>query len=261
MGHNRLGYLAHTQEWRDVVSLLDGSEVDPGELASQVITAADRRFAALAGDQALSYCFWLLTRIASAARKPGFDGELAELGVQTYAGMSVLGFIAAVVDRVDDRLAGLPGAGHFGRIAALALRQALLETLGPHGGTLPGLLGEDLRETIHQSTTDAHFADLSRRFFARFLGRSLQSIVDRELEQHIGETFAFATVADSHDFLQALDVHARETARIVERFAGDWFSKHHWLSEGQISAEEAEGFTAQAVRKLRDELLLQREES
>jgi hypothetical protein len=85
----------------------------------------------------------------------------------------------------------------------------------------------------------------------------MQAFLDRELAQHIGEARAFDTLGNAQEFQRLLDIHARQSARIVQRFAGEWFSLHHWEQEGNIGIEETQRFVAHALRKLCDELMLQ----
>jgi hypothetical protein len=63
-----------------------------------------------------------------------------------------------------------------------------------------------------------------------------------------------ADVGQSRQFSEALDLYARQSARIMEDFAAGWYSKHNWESKGQVSQEEARGFVTIALRKLRMEL-------
>jgi hypothetical protein len=57
---------------------------------------------------------------------------------------------------------------------------------------------------------------------------------------------------DHRLFEDALDAHCRETARIAETFAAEWFSKTTY--EGGITPEKAGGFVHHAFTKLRNEL-------
>jgi hypothetical protein len=201
----------------------------------------------------------MLTRIAAAARRPGFADELASVGIDLPANCDAPTFIALVAECVDDHVAGLSPSGHFGDIAQLALRSALAETVGQHGRSLFQSSLADLRDAVAAHATRTRFGELGHRFFADFLDRSMQAFVDRELARHIGPTRAFTTLANSREFQQVLTVHARQSARIVEVFAADWFVKHYRAQEGAITSQEAQGFVSQAVRKLCDEILLQRE--
>ena len=79
--------------------------------------------------------------------------------------------------------------------------------------------------------------------------------MDRELPNHVGVSAGLSGVAEGVEFKEALDLYARQSARILEEFAAGWYSKHNWESAGRISLDEARGFTAVALRKLRMELL------
>ncbi len=72
MGHTRVGRLPKTQRWRDVVAILDAPDPDATRVAAATAHAATRRLNALVDDPSHTYCFWLLTRLASAARRPDF---------------------------------------------------------------------------------------------------------------------------------------------------------------------------------------------
>lgn len=256
MGHMRLGRLPKTRRWQQVVELLDTAPEDTAGIAATVVLAADRRLRDLAGDPSPTYCFWLLTRIAWASRGQDFVGDLAKLGIEAADDSSVLTFISQVADRVRNELSPHTSSGHFTELASLALRRALSETVGQHG---PGLFGrsvDDLQQAFRVHSTRDQFGALSRRFFADFLARTLRSFVGRELSRHVGGTSGITNVADSAEFTQALDTYARESARIVEDFAGGWYSKHNWEAKGEITEEEAQKFVAVVLRKLRMELKL-----
>src|SRR5690349_20610234 len=104
MGHNRLGRLPKTQRWREVVRLIDDSPTDTSAVARATVRAAEARLRELGRDPALAYCFWLLTRIASASRSPDFPEQLALLGLDPEGTTTVLSFIAQVSDRVGREL-------------------------------------------------------------------------------------------------------------------------------------------------------------
>ncbi len=86
------------------------------------------------------------------------------------------------------------------------------------------------------------------------MSRTLRALIDRELANHVSATSDLSSVESSLEFMQALDTHAWQSARIVEEFAGGWYSKHNWESKGEISPDEAQRFVGYALRKLRAEL-------
>jgi hypothetical protein len=254
LGHIRLGRLPRTRRWQQVVDLLDASTDGASSVARATLQAAEFRLRKLADDPSVSYCFWLLTRITQAARTDDFRTALAQIGLETREDESVLSFVSRVADVARHELVQHPESGHFAELAALALRRALTETVGQQGGSLFGSSVDDLQAALRAYSTDRSFGEVSRRFFGDFTARMLAAYVERELTNRIGEGPRLQTLTQSGEFMAGLDVHTRQAARIMEDFAAEWYSKRNWLTGGQISRDEAKGFTAVAFRKLRSEL-------
>ena len=254
MGHIRLGRLPKTLRWQGVVRLLEESPDDVVSVAGATVVAATRRLRELRSDPSLTYCFWLLTRLAAAARRSDFPAALAGLGIEAGPDDSTLSFIARVSDRARDEASRHPESGPFAELASLALRRALSETAGQEGRSLFGTSVEDLQTALRRYSGERTFGRLSRAFFADFFARTLRFFVERELSNSIGPGRAMSGIGESAEFAAALDLYARQSARIMEDFASGWYSKHDFESKGQISREEAQGFVAVAMRKLRMEL-------
>lgn len=256
MGHNRLGRLSKTRRWAQIVQLLDTAPEDTPGIAAAVVEAAEHRLRGLASDNSLTFCFWLLARIAWASRGQNFAGDLARLGINVAENTPTLAFVSQLADRVRGQLSTQTSSGHFTELASLALRRTLTETVGQHGPGLFGSTVDDLQQAFRAHSTRDQFGHLSKRFFGDFLARTLRSLVDRELSQHVGPGRGIAGVAQSALFVEALDLHTRQTARIMEDFAAGWYSKQNWETKGEITQDDARGFTAVALRKLRMELKL-----
>jgi hypothetical protein len=254
LGHNRLGRLPKSQRWNEVVGLLETSPQDTASVASAVIYAAEERLRKLASDEGLGYSFWLLTRIAWAARGESFQQDLAGLGISVSQTTSTLQFIAQVSARVRAELTSLRSSGDFAEIGSLALRRTLLETVGQQGPSLFGSTAEDLQRAFRAYSTQVQFGNLAHRFFADFFSCTLRSYVDRELANHVGGNSSLSSITESQQFLDSLDLHARQTARIMEQFSGSWYSKNNYEAQGEISREETQRFVAHALRKIRTEL-------
>jgi hypothetical protein len=254
MGHLRLGRLPKTLRWSGVVGLLDGPAVEAPAVARATVQAAEERLRRLAGDPSLTYCFWLLTRITWASRSGDFAANLADLGVAVDPQASALAFISRLTDETRTEIGRFTESGPFGELASLALRRALSETVGQHGPSLFGSSVDDLRQACRAYSIRAQFGVLARRFFGDFLSRTLRYFVDKEVSNHVGAGHGLADVGQSRQFSEALDLYARQSARIMEDFAAGWYSKHNWESKGQVSQEEARGFVTIALRKLRMEL-------
>ena len=96
------------------------------------------------------------------------------------------------------------------------------------------------------------FARLARDFFARLTQRHLDYYLSRTLSNHVGPGRQLATTADHSAFDAALEQHCREASRIVEAFAGGWFSKANY--QGGITPAKARDFAFVALGKIAGEL-------
>lgn len=254
MGHIRLGRLPKSQRWRTVVELLDSPQPDAAAVASATVLAASIRLIKLQRDPAVAHCFWLLTRLASAARRSDFVDALPSLGLHAQPTDSILGFIAHVSDRVRADVEQYPESGPFSELASLALRRALTETIGQEGRSLFGSSIDDLVHAFRRHSSPVQFGVLAKSYFADFFARTLRFYVEKELSNRAGTSPGFANAEDGQKFAEALDLYARQSARIMEDFAVGWYGKHDWESKGAIGRDEAQGFVAVALRKLRQEL-------
>jgi hypothetical protein len=254
MGHLRLGRLPKTRRWAGVFALLEGENVSPEALARATATAAQEQFAALEGDQAINYCFWVLVRIATAARGDDFIGELRRLGVQNPQITSGLGFVHQITQVVEKELSRRGHPTVFVRIAALSLREVLSANIIEQSRSLFGTSLLDIQAACRTLSTRLHFGEVAREFFAHFTGRSLQYLVDKELSNYVGAEKPFTSSEQVLEFHQALHHYCFETAKIVEDFASGWFSKNNWETNNNISEETTAAFTAYAFEKIQMEL-------
>ena len=141
----------------------------------------------------------------------------------------------------------------FGEIAQLALVESLNDAVAPRLPTLLEPDPGDLRRALARLASGDRFGALARGFFARLTSRTLDYYLSRELANHVGPGRRFQSDAERVAFDRALSTHAFETARIVEAFAGGWYGKQVWKSEGLTDASMA-GFAQYAFKKIRDEL-------
>ena len=253
MGHVHLGQLANSANWERLVGLLGTPGWDSAAVATATGAGARARITGLKRDPSLGYCFWLLTRLASAARRPDFTDAVGLLGIDVAGSDSVLGFVSLVGDQVRDEVRRHPESGPFGDLAADALTRALTETVGTEGRSLFGSSVDDLERALRKHSTPDRFAVVAQRFFGDLVARTLRFYVGKELPKHVG-TGAVADIDESARFVEDLDVYARQVAVIVEDYAAQWFSKWDHKTDGAIDRHQAQAFVSLAVTKLRDEL-------
>ena len=76
--------------------------------------------------------------------------------------------------------------------------------------------------------------------------------MSRENSKHVGQNRCFENIDEHTAFNKALAVHCKQTAVIVQNFAGGWYSKTAY--ETGITPQDAEAFIAVALKKLLSEL-------
>ena len=256
MGHVRLGRLPRTRKWQQVVALIaDGASVD--RIAAATAEAAEAGFRRAPADPALVHSLWLLTQIPLAARSPDFAASLERLGLQVGAQPTLLEIASAFSEAVDQQVGRIGGRTDLGEMAQQAAAESLAAVVG---ADLPSLFGPDpadVKFSIGKFAARDRFATLARDFFARLTRRYLDYYLSCEISNHVGPGKRLATTDAHTEFNSALEQHCREASRIVEEFAGGWFSKTHY--QGGITPEKARNFAQIAFRKIGNELRKRRE--
>jgi len=251
MGHVRLGTLPMTRSWQQVVDLLD-TRADVMEIAAATSAAARSGFEQANGDPALVESFWLLTQLPLAAREPDFVAGLRERGIDVHQPPTLVELAAAFTEAVDGRMRLKGGRTDLGEMAELAAIETLTEVVGARLPTLFGNTPTDVQSVLSGLATEKQFGAFARDFFSRFVKRYFDYYLSRELSAHVGGGSRFQSIDEHAEFNKALAQHCFETARIVEDFAGQWFSKTNW--EHGITRRRSEGFAYVAFKKLGAEL-------
>jgi len=256
MGHSRLGTLPDTSRWRNVVGLIAGN-ADVAVVADATMDAAQRGLEVAARDEGLRQSFWLLSRIALAARQDDFAAALKEVGVAVPAEPSVLNIVAGFTDAVDRHLRDSRGRTDIGEMAQMAATECLTSVLTERSRSLFGTTAAEVKDAVRSCSTKAGFSEFAHDFFARFTQRYLTYHLSRELPNHVGPDQRFSTPSEHTEFVDHLRTHCRQAATIVPEFAGGWYSKANF--EGGITPAKARGFVHVALKKIRRELQIRGE--
>ena len=252
MGHNRLSVLAQTRPWRKVVGVLEDAGSRTDEIASATATAARVGLQRAKGDEGLSYSFWLLCQIPLAAKHADFGKALRALGLDVADSPSGFDVAAGFTAAVESHLRQIRGRTDIGEIGQLAATECLMATVSQGQKDLFSTEAENVQDTFGERSTQKSFGFFAQDFFARFANRFLAYHLSRELSNHVGEGRRFGNIAEHEQFKEALELHCRQTARIVREFAGTWHSKTNY--ESGITPSKAKHFVAHAMTKLSDEL-------
>lgn len=231
---------------------------DVSAIAAATSRAAESSLAAYADDPVVRRAFYLLSKIPVAARQPDFKAALDRLGIHVER-TDLTHVAAALMDDLDNRsLARRSDLGEMVASCAVESLQAVARR------ELDDLFGSDVgsversQEVLAGLATVKQFGVLAQDFFGRLLHRHLSYYLSRELPRHVGIGNRFTSMREHDDFDRALELHCREVARSVYRFAGEWHSKNDFV--GGITEKKAGGFVFEALtNKLRSELEARRE--
>lgn len=252
MGHIRIARLPKVRGWKEVISLLSTENSSPADISGATARAAKEYFGKIKTDPSLVFTYWLLTQITYKARTVDFANELCNIGLNIGEVTSALDFLSNIANfsRVQIKLRG--ESFPLSEFAQLSLREVLTETIGQHSKSLFGTTKEDIRLACRRYSNPNQFAKLARLYFSKITNRILQFFVSKESPNQVGKGRKFEDVSELADFNSALEGYCYQSAKIVEVFAGGWYSKRNW--QGEISESDAQGFVAVAMKKLRTEI-------
>lgn len=191
---------------------------------------------------------WLLVRIPLAARAADFAAALGGCGMHVGTAPELADVTVAFGQAVDARMPDGKGLTDLAEMAHAAGVETINAVVGDRAASLWGAGPDEVRRAFAALATPPRFGPFARRFFARFSFKCISYFVSRALPGLTGEGKRFRTVEDQARFVDGLRDHCHEASRIVEEYAGDWFSKERFESAGDITREKARAFLGFAVR-------------
>lgn len=266
MGHQRLGDIPKSRKWTAVIAAITGEDTRAGgsgslsqgvlEIADLTLDAAQVGLQRAIDDPGLRFTFYLLTQIVLAARELDWRQRLGNLGIHLSEDSSLFDFTIEVQDAIDRYLARQGPPTDLSEMAQQAAGQAVAELAGPNAATLFGSGPAELQDALRKLSTKAGFARLGQRFFGCFMSRFLNFYLSRVTAGQVSG-LRLAQLGELSHFNVALEHHCDQSARIVQDFCGDWYSKTEF--QHGIDLQNTSGFMAVALKKLQAELQKQRE--
>lgn len=135
----------------------------------------------------------------------------------------------AVSEAIDARMPDNAGRTDLGEMVQAAASEAIVQVVTERTRSLFGSTPANVKAGL---ATVKQFGEFARRFFGRLTEKVLQYYVSRTTADHVGACLRFPTLAAKEGFDLALALHCHEASKIVQRFAGEWFSKTNWEKDG-----------------------------
>ena len=254
MGHERIGPLPKTKQWRRIVEEMASfptGNAEVADIASETLRCVRNRFVHINEDASVQAVFEFLVGLASVGGVVETPEDWSEFPVDFHQNPSP----RRITQALQDWLIETKGSLEYRTLAEYAAADTIAEWYAEH--SKQGELfnhPEDVSSIWRNASYGAGFCELSRLFFAHFTERYLRYFLDREASS------AIETIHDRErfseklaDHVETISKHAFETAKITQSFAAGWFNKH--ATEGRPSQDESKGFLGIAFGKLRDELI------
>ncbi len=247
MGHRKLGKLPRLRGWKSVISLLDCPTASKDDLARRILVQAENEIELTSKQRALSKLFWQLSRLLWSVKNEPLQGALRTAELPTESGQNVFTLAQALAEscKTEEVATRYPA---LNELVGQAVQSSFIRLVTPHVPSLFGTGEQELEQALKQISTKTQFGEIARGVLSEYLSRVLSYVASRHSSEQ----------ADAPDFSSALQRWSWETGALVEKYSADWYSKHNWLTKGQINRQEAEGYTAFALEKLKSELRISR---
>ncbi len=252
MGHIRLGRLPKTKKWEQVIYHLAESSSGVEVIADKVIDASQLGIDTLKSDKGLILSYWILSYLLWQAKGSDFFDSLSRIGIRKPEDSSALSLISNISEYLSNEITELKERTIYSELSQQAFRETLTYIISSSSSSLFQTTYEETILKFKQFSTGRNFAIISRIFFSSILRRYLQFFISKESSNHISTSSQFESVYDLVDFNTDLNNYCYQTCKIIEDFAGGWFSKKSW--EGKISQEDVEGFIYVAIKKIQKEI-------
>ncbi len=248
MGHVRIGHLPKRFGWSEVVAALGDVDRPEDDALRLATVAAGKTLKAAKFRDSLAYCYWLFLQLAGASRSSDFRGALRDVGVRVPTEDSGLTLVAAMSSLAGSALQERKWIGVPDEVALQAFRSAVTDVVAEESRSLFGSTFDTVQTALRRYSTEKGVSQLGRRFFHEYAYRLLARALGREAAVHAGGDRRFTTSDDLSAFDQRLRVYCWDISRLVEQYAGEWYSKHGWLDD--VNLETTRAFTSYAIEKL-----------
>lgn len=252
MGTNRLGTLPRTKKWKHIVATF-AAGAGAEQVARESLEEMSEQFATAQNDAGVIETVRILMVLPLAARSGDFAGSLRGIGLAIDDDPDFFDVTAAISAKLDSPRPGVRRTD-LAELAQATIHETLTEVVG---GKLRNLFDggpDDVLAEFARQRTKANFGALAATFFGKLLSNCLDSYLSRELPSHVGNGQRLPKLADHAAFRDGLDLHCREAAKIVEQYAGDWYSKEIHEQEREIDPSRVGVFLHGAFAKLDKEL-------
>lgn len=256
MGHERLGALPRTREWRQLVesiaSATSTTEATPG-IASATLLRVRRRFEDVPLDAGFRAAFSFMLGLTTSETEHEVPAGTSALypQIDLDANPTTIRLTSQLRAWVDDHTESL----EYGELSKRAAADAIVFWSRRHAQQSELFADANTAAQVWATARSAGaFSELCRTFFGRFTARYLKYFLHREASAQlptIEARDAFEAGLDRH--IDDIARHAFEATKITQSFSAGWYNAH--ARKTRPNKREIDRFLGFAMAKLRAELL------
>lgn len=225
MGHERVGVLPRSRQWRLIVDELTaaaGSEAATQQIAAATLNNVRDRFTTVEEDGGVQAAFGYLVGL-TVAHLPG-EGTSLVPSVDLSANPTAI----SLSQELSRWVAGHSESEEYAALATRAAADAIAYWTRRNSPQARLFQSDTPTADLWRgAASGGTFSDLARTFFGKFTERYLNYFLEREASAAIPDLRArelFATRLEGH--LDTVARHAFETTKIAQSFAAGWYNKN-----------------------------------
>jgi hypothetical protein len=246
MGHNRILFNPRSRAWKSVVgTLIAGADVE--YVADATLAAVEHGLKRLSNDPGLVCVLTETFNFVAGFRTKDPDNALKRSGFDLPTDRSMYSYLAALSERINDRMSAEAARTTPGEIARHSITQALNQATA--SSDLFGEEGASSARALKVQSSPSNFGKLMHEFFATFTHRYLNYHLAKELPQLLGRTDRLPDLQSQSTFNREFALYVRQTVRITDEFTPGWFGKANW--QGRLDTQSVGRFAHVAFKKIR----------
>ena len=255
MGHERIGILPKTKQWRNVVQNISEFSFENNnisDIAQSTIRNVRIKFDLIHKDSGIQSAFEFFVILTAVSKFNNPQEILSKKGIYLPKDFNPLQLAKSINEWISNNQGSLEYAAFASQSAIDTISEWYRKSQTNQSSLFD--FGKNPFEVWQNAANGAGFSDLSRIFFSKFTERYLKYFLEREASAYsssIASRENFNRQLEKH--VKEISKHAFETTKITQSFAAGWYNKN--LKDEIPSRRKIAGFLSVAFGKLKGELL------
>lgn len=251
MGHERIGFLPRTKQWRAIREQLtqycEGSTNIP-QILNATLNATKNAYEIMPYDESINKALSFLITLSFSAKQEDQIGFLNENGYSVDSQISLFSLLISAQNYITTEFGSL----EVNKIAVDSAMQAIMDYQTKHETNQLSMFADQRQCVWEEVGTGSAFCEMARTFFASFTERQLKYYIEREAASCIND-YGILKLFNKQlsEQSNAIADHTFDISKLTESFAAGWFNKN--VVNALPSEKQIEGFLRISFGKLREE--------